>query len=336
MMGDMTGMDFHQRLAARSPELAQRIVFMTGGVFTDAARDFLAGIPNACVEKPFDLKALRALVALRAPLGERGAERGVSLPEKLGRRSPLGVKTSGESASLDPSAETSAEKSGRARLPSGTLPALRALPRLVWLLGLASFFNDISSEAIFPLLPLFLAQLGAPMRYIGLIEGSADALASIIKMIAGRLSDRGPRRLMVTGGYALPALARAGIALAAAPFHVLAARLVDRTGKGIRSGPRDAMIADSVRPMERGRAFGLNRSLDHLGAAVGPLIASALIALGASLRVTFVVAAALGLVAPVILFLRLRDPAHIARADTRRAASARCCGRGTRSTSRSA
>jgi MFS family permease len=192
----------------------------------------------------------------------------------------------------------------------GTIPALRRLPKLVWLLAFASLLNDVSSEAIFPLLPLFLAQLGAPMRYLGLIEGSADALASVIKMVAGRLSDRGPRRLMVTGGYALPALARAGIALATAPFHVLAARLIDRAGKGIRSGPRDAMIADSVSANERGRAFGLNRSLDHLGAAVGPLIASALIALGVGLRATFVVAAVLGLVAPVILFLRLRDPAH--------------------------
>ena len=121
--------------------------------------------------------------------------------------------------------------------------ALRALPRVVWLLGLASFLNDVSSEAIFPLLPMFLASMGAPMRYLGLIEGSADARASVIKMIAGRLSDRGPRRLMVAGGYALPAVARAGIALAAAPWHVLTARLVDRAGKGIRSGPRDAMLA---------------------------------------------------------------------------------------------
>jgi MFS family permease len=192
---------------------------------------------------------------------------------------------------------------------------LRRLPRVVWLLGFASLLNDVSSEAIFPLLPLFLAQLGAPMRYLGLIEGSADALASIIKMVAGRMSDRGPRRLLVTGGYALPALARAGIALAAAPFHVLTARLVDRAGKGIRSGPRDAMIADSVPPNERGRAFGLNRSLDHLGAAVGPLIASALIALGVGLRATFAVAAVLGLIAPVILFLRLRDPEHQARVE---------------------
>jgi MFS family permease len=199
--------------------------------------------------------------------------------------------------------------------PVQGLRALRALPRVVWLLGLASLLNDVSSEAIFPLLPIFLAQLGAPMRYLGLIEGSADALASAIKLIAGRLSDRGPRRLIVTGGYALPALGRAAIALAAAPWHVLAARLVDRAGKGIRSGPRDAMIADAVDPSERGRAFGLNRSMDHLGAAVGLLIASGLVALGVGLRATFVVAAVLGLGAPIVLFHRLRDGAHATRAD---------------------
>src|SRR5258707_14030019 len=96
-----------------------------------------------------------------------------------------------------PEPDTSAPKA-EAPLPSPLvdLRALRALPRLVWLLGLASLLNDVSSEAIFPLLPIFLAQLGAPMRYLGLIEGSADALASVIKMVAGRLSDRGPRRLM--------------------------------------------------------------------------------------------------------------------------------------------
>jgi MFS family permease len=184
---------------------------------------------------------------------------------------------------------------------------VQRLPRVIWLLGFASLFNDVSSEAIFPLLPAFLAHLGAPISFLGLIEGGADALSSVIKMISGRLSDRGPRRLLVTGGYTLPALARAGIALAAAPWHVLTARLVDRAGKGIRSGPRDAMIADAVDPSERGRAFGLNRSMDHLGAAVGPLIASALVALGVGLSATFVVAAVLGLVAPALLFLRLRD-----------------------------
>lgn len=188
-----------------------------------------------------------------------------------------------------------------------TLEGLKRLPRVVWLLGLASLLNDVSSEAIFPLLPTFLAALGAPMTYLGLIEGSADALASFIKMAAGRLSDRGPRRALVATGYAMPALARAGIAAALAPWQVLGARLFDRTGKGIRSGPRDALIADSVAPSQRGRAFGLNRSMDHLGAALGPVIAFTLLALGASLRTTFAVAALIGAVAPLLLFYRLRD-----------------------------
>jgi MFS family permease len=159
---------------------------------------------------------------------------------------------------------------------------------------------------------MFLASLGAPMRYLGLIEGSADALASLIKVAAGRLSDRGPRRLLVAGGYALPAVARAGIAAALAPWHVLAARLFDRAGKGIRSGPRDALIADSVAPSQRGRAFGLNRSMDHLGAALGPVIAWALLSMGASLRTTFAVASVFGLLAPAVLFFRLRETEQLA------------------------
>jgi MFS family permease len=199
----------------------------------------------------------------------------------------------------------------RRRRPTGNfvdgLRSMRGLPRVVWILGVASLLNDVSSEAIFPLLPVFLTSLGAPMRYIGLIEGSADALASILKVVAGRLSDKGPRRLLVAGGYAIPALARAGIAAALAPWHVLTARLLDRTGKGIRSGPRDAMIADSVRPTQRGRAFGLNRSMDHFGAAVGPLLASLLLLAGVRHRMVFLVAAAIGMLAPIVLFLRLHE-----------------------------
>jgi MFS family permease len=188
-----------------------------------------------------------------------------------------------------------------------TLESLKKLPRVVWLLGLASLLNDVSSEAIFPLLPTFLVSLGAPMSFLGLIEGSADALSSLIKMAAGRLSDRGPRRFLVATGYAMPALARAAIAAAAAPWQVLGARLFDRAGKGIRSGPRDALIADSVAPSQRGRAFGLNRSMDHLGAAVGPAMASGLLALGLKYRATFAVAALIGALAPLLLFYRLRD-----------------------------
>jgi MFS family permease len=190
----------------------------------------------------------------------------------------------------------------------GGAKGLRGLPGLVWLLGLASLLNDVSSEAIFPLLPLFLAELGGGVRTLGLIEGAADAAAAAAKVLAGRLSDTGPRRLLVVGGYAVPAVARAAIAAALAPWHVLAARVADRLGKGIRSGPRDALLADAAPPRDTGRAFGLQRSMDHLGAALGPLLAAGLVAAGAPLRVTFAVAAAAGLAAPVLLALRLRDP----------------------------
>ena len=189
----------------------------------------------------------------------------------------------------------------------GALAGVRTLPRVIWLLGFASLLNDVSSEAIFPLLPVFLTSLGAPMRFLGLIEGSADALGSLVKVAAGRVSDRGPRRLLVAGGYAVPAVARAGIAAATAPWHVLAARLFDRAGKGIRSGPRDALIADSVAPSERGRAFGLNRSMDHFGAALGPVLASGMLALGFHLRTVFAVASVFGVMAPIVLYFRLRE-----------------------------
>lgn len=209
---------------------------------------------------------------------------------------------------------------------------MAGLPRVIWVLGVASLFNDVSSEAIFPLLPVFLTSLGAPMRYIGLIEGSADALASVLKVVAGRWSDRGPRRLLVVGGYTLPPLARAAMAAALLPWHVLTARLVDRTAKGIRSGPRDAMIAESVPSTQRGRAFGLNRSMDHLGAAVGSLLASLLmLAFGqtqSSYRVVFLIAAGIGMIAPIVLFLRLREqptdlPDHSGSFETREPGSLR-------------
>ncbi len=187
--------------------------------------------------------------------------------------------------------------------------ALRGIPRVVWLLGLASLLNDVSSEAIFPLLPLFLGSLGGGARYLGLVEGAADAIAAATKVVAGRLSDRGPRRLLVVGGYAVPAVARAGIAAALAPWHVLAARVADRIGKGVRSGPRDALLAESAAAGEVGRAFGLQRSMDHLGAAAGPLLASALVWAGGSIRATFAIAAAAGFAAPVLLLGRLRETA---------------------------
>jgi len=233
-----------------------------------------------------------------------------SVPGDENRASPRSV-----TAADAPPAAGAGAAPAPPRRKSGLFPRVGHLPRVVWLLSLASLFNDLSSEAIFPLLPAFLVSLGAPMSFLGLIEGSADALSSVLKMAAGRLSDRGSRRFFVTGGYLLPAIARAGIAVAGGASQVLAARLLDRTGKGIRSAPRDAMLADSVKPTERGRAFGLNRSMDHLGGAIGPLMASGLMLLGLSMRKTFGVAAFFGLLAPVLLFLRLRDPRAAELAD---------------------
>ena len=113
------------------------------------------------------------------------------------------------SQETDPRAEPDAGRRPPITRAQLTLQGLRKLPRVVWLLGLASLLNDVSSEAIFPLLPTFLVTLGAPMSFLGLIEGSADALSSLIKMASGKLSDRGPRRTLVASGYAMPAIARA-------------------------------------------------------------------------------------------------------------------------------
>ncbi|MBM3890397.1 MAG: MFS transporter [Verrucomicrobia bacterium] len=152
-------------------------------------------------------------------------------------------------------------------------------PRNVWALGWTSFFTDISSEIIYPLLPVFLTKtLGASMAFVGVVEGIAESTASLLKVVSGWWSDRvAKRKPLAVAGYTLSALTRPMIALAAAGWHVLAARFVDRIGKGIRTSPRDALLADSVAPDQRGAAFGLQRSMDHAGAIVGPLIAFALL-----------------------------------------------------------
>jgi MFS family permease len=150
------------------------------------------------------------------------------------------------------------------------------LPRNVKLLAAASLVNDIASEMIFPLLPVFLTTvLQAGKAGLGLVEGAADTVAGLLKLFAGGWSDRwGGRKPFVIVGYGLSSLARPLIALAAASWHVLAARVVDRTGKGIRTAPRDALIADSTPPALRGRAFAFHRAMDHLGAVIGPLLAT--------------------------------------------------------------
>lgn len=158
--------------------------------------------------------------------------------------------------------------------PVNLIGRYRRLPRNVFALSLVSFFNDVSSEIIYPLLPLFLSlTLGASPAVIGIIEGAAESVASILKLFAGYLSDRlGKRKALIVAGYFLTSFSRPLLAFVGNWHQVFAIRIADRVGKGVRGAPRDAMIADSISPKERGLAFGLNRGMDHAGAVVGPLI----------------------------------------------------------------
>jgi MFS family permease len=157
---------------------------------------------------------------------------------------------------------------------SGLWGRYRQLPRNVFAISLVSLLNDASSEIIYPLLPVFLSlSLGASPGIVGLIEGAAESISSLLKLFAGHLSDRrGKRKGFVVFGYVLSGFTRPLLAFAGSWTQVLALRLSDRVGKGIRSSPRDAMIADTVRVEERGIAFGFHRALDHTGAVIGPMI----------------------------------------------------------------
>src|SRR5713226_7242402 len=196
---------------------------------------------------------------------------------------------------------------------AGHVEEPRKLRPQVILLGFVSLLNDSASEMIYPLLPVFLTStLGATPVIVGLIEGTADALSSILKLAAGWMSDRLPyRKPLIVGGYALAAASRAWISVAGRWPSVLGARLLDRTGKGIRSAPRDAMIAD-VTPFEsRGKAFGFQRALDHTGAVIGPLFAIVLLdAVHLPLRTVFLIAVIPGAIGVVLLIALLREEPH--------------------------
>ena len=150
----------------------------------------------------------------------------------------------------------------------------RRLPRNVFAISLVSLLNDASSEIIYPFLPVFLSlTLGASPGIVGIVEGTAESVSSLLKLFAGYFSDRrGKRKSFVVLGYSLASFARPLLAFATSWYQVFAIRLTDRVGKGIRSAPRDAMIADTVAFEERGLAFGFHRAMDHTGAMVGPLI----------------------------------------------------------------
>ncbi len=192
------------------------------------------------------------------------------------------------------------------------------MPRNVVVAGLVSLLTDISSEMIVPVLPLFLTiVLGAPVAAVGLIEGVAESTASVLRVFSGWLSDRaGKRKPLILAGYGLSNLTKPLLALAGAWPHVLALRFADRFGKGIRTAPRDALIADSVDHSVRGRAFGFHRAMDTTGAAIGPLLAAGTLALTSSggnpagnPRAVFWLASVPGIAAILVGWLFLRDRA---------------------------
>ena len=195
----------------------------------------------------------------------------------------------------------------------------KKLPRNVVVFGFVSFFTDISSEMIYPLIPLFLTSvLGVGASFLGLIEGIAEATASVLKTFSGYISDRVKRRKpLVLLGYGLSTISKPTVGLATRWVHVLIARFLDRTGKGIRTSPRDALIAETVDKKSRGKAFGFHRAMDTLGAVVGPLLAYGLLNIfkgyfpeAKSLRLVFLSAFVPGFIAFVILLLFVTEKAR--------------------------
>jgi MFS family permease len=186
------------------------------------------------------------------------------------------------------------------------------VPRTVWALGFVSLCMDLSSELVHGLLPVFMtAVLGASMVAVGVVEGIAEATASIVKVFSGVLSDRlGRRKPLVVFGYALAAASKPLFPLAGSVPLVLVARFMDRVGKGIRGAPRDALIADVTPAAVRGAAYGLRQALDTAGAVLGPLAAIGLMILLASdIRAVLWVAVVPAIIAVAVLVLFVREPA---------------------------
>jgi len=196
-------------------------------------------------------------------------------------------------------------------LVAAPTPPLRTVPRTVWVLGFVSLLMDVSSELIHSLLPLFLVTtLGATALEVGVIEGLATSTALIIKVFSGVLSDYlGKRKGLALLGYGLAALTKPFFALATTIDTVLAARLVDRIGKGIRGAPRDALVADATPADARGAAFGLRHALDATGAMLGPLLGVGFMFLWADhFRTVFWIATLPALASVTLLALGLREP----------------------------
>jgi MFS family permease len=193
--------------------------------------------------------------------------------------------------------------------PRSSWGRVRLLDRNVRSLGLVSFFADFSTEMVYPLFPYFITGvLGAPAAVLGLIEGIAEATASITRYPFGQWSDfTGRRRAFTSAGYGLAAVGKLVLAVSFVWPVALVGRFVDRLGKGMRTAPRDALIAASTKPSERGVAFGLHRTLDTLGAVVGPLVAILLLELHLSYRAIFAIAFVPGVVSIAVIALFVRE-----------------------------
>ncbi len=195
----------------------------------------------------------------------------------------------------------------------------KAVSKNVVIMGLVSLFNDISSEMIYPIVPIFLTTvLYAPATAVGLIEGVAESSASLLKMVSGWLSDRlQKRKIFVAAGYSFSAAAKFLIGLAQGWPFVLFARFIDRFGKGMRTAARDALILESVEPEMRGRAFGLHRSLDSAGAVIGPILALLLIYLYQNnFRLIFFLAGIPSAIGVILLLLFVKEKIKTNRPQT--------------------
>lgn len=153
---------------------------------------------------------------------------------------------------------------------------MRFLTRIVWILSVVSLLTDVSSEMLYPVMPVYLRHIGFSIALIGVLEGFAEAVAGLSKGYFGKLSDRTARRLpFVQGGYFLSALSKPMMVVFTYPWWIFSARTIDRLGKGIRTGARDAMLSDETSPENKGKVFGFHRSMDTLGAVIGPALALA-------------------------------------------------------------
>ena len=188
---------------------------------------------------------------------------------------------------------------------------MKGISKTVFFLGLVSFFTDLSSEMVYPLLPIFLSTvLGGGAMTLGIIEGIAESTASLLKVVSGIWTDRmRHRKPLILAGYGISGLVRPLIGLATVWPFVLAIRFIDRVGKGLRTSPRDALIADTTDIAHRGSAYGFHRSMDHAGAVVGPLVAAGLLAFGyISLRHVFLLSAIPAAVVIIVLMAGVKEP----------------------------